>query len=328
MVISKTPLRISFFGGGTDYPEYYEQHGGAVLSTSIDKYVYVTVSRLNPLFDHRIRVAYSKTELTKHPAEILHPCVRNALQWLGINGGVEISVTTDLPARSGLGSSSAFTVGLLHSLYAFQGRLIDQEQLALDAIHLEQKVIGEKVGSQDQVASALGGFRHTVFAQTPLFQSRPLPLSRERADELQSHILLFFTGLTRFAEDVLDEQKKNTGANIPVLNKMKDQVLAGVDIVCDPKRSIKEFGKLLHDAWTFKQSLSSRISNPIINSAYAAAMRAGACGGKLLGAGGGGFLLIVADPGRHAHIKQSIAPLVPVEVALESNGSRLIYFQP
>ena len=327
MVISKTPLRVSFFGGGTDYPEYYEAHGGEVLSTSIDKYVYVTVSRLNPLFEHRIRVAYSKTELVKTPEEIAHPCVRHALLWLGIREGVEISVTTDLPARSGLGSSSAFTVGLLHALYAFQGKLVGQEQLALDAIHLEQKVIGEKVGSQDQVATALGGLRRITFAESPVFRADPLPLSQARREDLQSHILLFFTGITRFSEDVLDEQKKRTAQNLPTLAEMRQQVAKGVEILCDPSRPILDFGRLLHRAWEFKQSLSSKISNAPINEAYTKALAEGAYGGKLLGAGGGGFLLVLAPPDRHLSVAKALAPFVRVNAAFETSGSRLIYLQ-
>jgi len=327
MVISKTPLRISFFGGGTDYPEYYEEHGGATLCTSIDKYVYVTVSRLNPLFDHRIRVAYSKTELVREVAEIAHPCVRNALQWFGIESGIEISVTTDLPARSGLGSSSSFTVGLLHALHAFQGRLVGQEQLALEAIHLEQKVIGEKVGSQDQVAAALGGFRHLTFSRSPVFRADPLPLLPSRRNELQDHLLLFFTGITRFAEDVLDEQKKRTPFNLETLAEMREQVFNAEQLLCDERRPIEDFGRSLHAAWEKKRSLSSKVTTDAIDSAYAKALAAGALGGKLLGAGGGGFLLIFAKPADQPAVRSALSPLVEVEVAFESAGSRLIYIQ-
>ncbi|MDX6767759.1 MAG: hypothetical protein SFU85_13330 [Candidatus Methylacidiphilales bacterium] len=327
MVISKTPLRVSFFGGGTDYPEYYEEHGGEVLSTSINQYVYVTVSRLNPLFEHRIRVAYSKTELVRTVSEIAHPCVRNALEWLGIDSGIEISVTTDLPARSGLGSSSSFTVGLLHALYAFKGKLVSQEQLALDAIHLEQKVIGEKVGSQDQVAAALGGFRRITFARSPVFRADPLPLSLERKAELQRHMLLFFTGITRFSEDVLDEQKKRTQVNLATLAAMREQVAAASEMLCGNAFHVRDFGRLLHEAWESKQRLSSKISNSSVNEAYDRARKAGAYGGKLLGAGGGGFLLVLAPPESHAAVTKALEPLVVAGAAFEDDGTRLIHLQ-
>ena len=327
MVISKTPLRISFFGGGTDYPDFYEEHGGAVLSTSIDKYVYVIVSRMNPLSDHRYRVAYSKTELVHTVAEIVHPCVRNALQWLQVESGLEISVTTDLPARSGLGSSSSFTVGLLHALHAFHARLASQERLACEAIHLEQRVIGEKVGSQDQVAAALGGLRQITFARTPTFRADPLPISTARKAALEEHMLLFFTGVTRLAEDVLDEQKKRTVQNGPALERMREQVSEAVSILCDEGRSLEEFGRLLDKAWQFKRSLSPKISSSPIDDAYACALERGAYGGKLLGAGGGGFLMVFAPPERHPALIEALAPMVAVRVGLEDCGSRIIYLQ-
>lgn len=327
MIISKTPLRISFFGGGTDYPDHYEEHGGEVLSTSIDKYVYITVSRLNPLFEHRIRVAYSRTELVRTVDEIVHPAVRHCLSHLGIDEGVEISVTSDLPARSGLGSSSAFTVGLLHALHAYRGKLVSQEDLAREAIHIEQKVICEKVGSQDQVAAALGGLRRIEFSRDHLFRADPLPVTQDRKRELENHLMVFFSGVTRYAEDVLTEQKQRTAMNYATLCEMRRQVDEGVRILCDCGRSLDDFGQLLHQAWEFKRSLSSKISSGAIDDAYAKARGAGAIGGKLLGAGGGGFLLLFAPPERHDAIRDALNPLVQIDVGLASEGSRIIYLQ-
>ncbi len=328
MIISKTPLRVSFFGGGTDYPAHYEEHGGEVISTSIDQYVYVTVTRLNPLFEHKIRVAYSKTELVRTVDEIQHPSVRHCLRDLGIEEGVEVSVTTDLPARTGLGSSSAFTVGLLHALSAYQGKLISQENLAREAIHVEQKLICERVGSQDQVAAALGGFRRITFGKDFVFRAEPVPLSVDRRAQLQSHLLLFFTGITRLAEQVLEEQSSKVQVNAATLSAMRAQVAEAVDILCSARRELAEFGALLHEGWQMKRGLAACISNELIDQSYAKARAQGALGGKLLGAGGGGFLLIFAPPDRHDAIRKALAPLVAVPFGFEQEGSRLVYYQP
>lgn len=327
MVITRTPLRISFFGGGTDYPAYFEEHGGEVLSTSIDRYVYLTVSRLDPLFEHRIRVAYAKTELVRKVEEVQHPSVRACLQHLGIEGGVEISVTADLPARTGLGSSSSFTVGLLHALHAYRGELVSPAELAKEAIHVEQKIIGERVGSQDQVAASLGGFRHIVFSKDPIFKADPLPLSTRRKEALHKHLLLFFTGQTRLAEEVLEEQSKKTRDNRELLKQMRALVAPGRKILVDENEPLEKFGALLDEAWKIKRSLSSKISTSIADEAYEAGRRAGADGGKLLGAGGGGFLLFFARPERQAKLKEALHKLVEVPFRFESGGSRLVYFR-
>lgn len=327
MVITRTPLRISFFGGGTDYPGHYEANGGEVLSTSISRYVYLTVSQLDPLFEHRVRVAYSKTELVREVEEIQHPSVRACLMHLGIHGGVEISVTSDLPARSGLGSSSAFTVGLLHALHAFQGKAISQESLAMEAIHVEQKVIRERVGSQDQVATALGGLRHITFAKQPTFRADPVPMAESRKREWAQHLMLFFTGQTRLAEEVLEEQEKRTKDNHGLLCQMREFVLAGKKVLCHESEPLAEFGRLLDEAWKVKRALSSKISTGKVDEAYAAGKRAGALGGKLLGAGGGGFLLMWAEPGIQAKVREAMKGMPEVPFRLEDGGSRIVYYQ-
>lgn len=327
MIITKTPLRISLFGGGTDYPAYYSAHGGEVLSSSIDQYVYVTVSRLNPLFDHRIRVAYSRTELVKSVDEIEHPSVRACLRYLGIESGVEISVTSDLPARSGLGSSSAFTVGLLHALHAWKGELRSREELAREAIHVEQQVIGERVGSQDQVAAACGGFNRIHFGGQDVFRVDPLPWAGERRAALQENLLLFFTGIARFAEDVLDEQCARMEQNLESLGTMRRQVSAGAELLCNSGRDLDDLGRLLDHGWQLKRGLSAKVSNAHVDQAYAAARGAGALGGKLLGAGGGGFLLIYARPETQARVIEAVQPLQRVPFRFEDGGTQLIYLR-
>ena len=327
MIITKTPLRISFFGGGTDYPAYYEAHGGEVLSTSIDQYVYLTVSRLNPLFEHRIRVAYSRTELVREVAEIEHPSVRGCLRHLGLESGLEISVTADLPARTGLGSSSAFTVGLLHALHAQRGELLSREALAREAIHVEQKVIGERVGSQDQVGTAIGGFNRIHFSKDAGFSVEPLPLPDERRRALQHRLLLYFTGLARYAEDILDEQCERVNDNLATLARMRGHVAEATRIVCNPAGDLDDFGRLLDEGWRLKRSLSSKVSNSSVDAAYAAAKRVGALGGKLLGAGGGGFLLLYAAPDAHESIAAALPSLTRVPFSFENGGTQLIYYR-
>lgn len=327
MIISKTPLRISFFGGGTDYPHFYEEHGGEVVSTTIDQYVYVTVAHLNPLFDYRLRVAYSRTELVKTSDEVEHPSVKHCLKHMGMDSGVEVAVMSDLPARSGLGSSSSFTVGLLHSLHAYAGRLVDQETLAREAIHVEQKLIKERVGSQDQVAAALGGFRKISFSKKEVFRADPLPLNEDRKTLLQNHLMLFFTGITRYADVILQEQCSRVSDNHSSLKEMRGHVQEGCGILCNENRDISDFGRLLHEGWRLKQSLSSKISNPTISEAYNTALKAGAVGGKLLGAGGGGFLLIFAAPDRQDAVRAAMTPMMQVPFRFEDGGSRLIYYR-
>ena len=326
MIISRTPLRISFFGGGTDYPNYYEEHGGEVLSTTIDQYLYITVNRLTQFFEHRIHIGYSKSELVKEVAEIEHPSARSCLKHLGIESGVEIFVMADLPARTGLGSSSAFTVGLLHGLHAFQRNLVSQDFLAREAIHIEQKVIGERVGSQDQVAAAFGGLNHVRFDKRSTFRVDPLPVDPARKALLHSHLMLFFTCIARSANEILVEQEAKVKANEAPLGRMREQVREGAQILCDSKRDIADFGKLLHEGWMLKRGLSSRVSNSSIDAAYATAREHGAIGGKLLGAGGGGFLLLFVPPGRQEAVKSALPALMHVPFGFEEEGTRLIYF--
>lgn len=327
MIISRTPFRISFFGGGTDYPVWFKQHSGAVLATSIDKYCYLTCRYLPPFFEHKSRILYSKVEAVKSNSTIEHPVVREALRFLRIGEGVEIHHDADLPARAGMGSSSTFTVGLLNALYAIQHRMSTRQMLAQHAIEIEQKILRENVGCQDQVTSAYGGFNRIDFHPDETFTVNPVILTQERVREFNSHLLLFFTGLTRMASEVAKEQVENTAQKAQALKRMYEMVEKGMAILAD-NTPLSEFGGLLNEAWSLKRGLSSKITSSSIDEVYAEARAAGAIGGKLLGAGGGGFMLIFADPAHHAAIKQRLHKFLHVPFSLENSGSQIIFYQP
>ena len=325
MIISRTPFRISFFGGGTDYPAWYRQHGGAVLATTINKYCYLTCRYLPPFFEHRIRVVYSKIEDCQKLDEIQHPSVRETLRYLKMARGVEIHHDGDLPGRSGMGSSSAFTVGLLNALHGLQGRVVGKKQLALESINLEQNVMKETVGSQDQVCAAYGGFNRISFLPNGEFSVQPMTLAHERIEELNSHLMLFFTGIKRTAASVATSFVPGLGERTTLLNKMRHCVDQGCEILTG-SGDLAPFGELLHEAWLAKRELSNKISNADIDAAYDAARSAGALGGKLLGAGGGGFLLCFAPPERHAKIKKQLSKLIHVPFKFEFSGSQVIFY--
>lgn len=328
MVITKTPFRISFFGGGTDYPVWWEKNGGAVLSTTINKYSYITARYLPPFFDYRYRIRYNEQERTNEIHEIKHPSVRECLAFTKISGGVEMQHNSDLPARSGLGSSSAFTVGFLHALYALQGKLVSKQQLASDAIHVEQNLIKENVGSQDQVAAACGGLNKIEFGGTQQIQVVPVSVSSETARALEEHCMLFFTGFARNASDVAGEQIKNTKDKEKELREMGGMVNDAINILNGGAKNIAEFGKLLDESWKIKRGLSPLITNQHIDEMYSAARSAGALGGKLLGAGGGGFMLVFANPENQSAIRKRLGEFLYVPVKFERNGSQIIYYEP
>src|SRR5579862_5247696 len=296
MIITRTPLRVSFFGGGTDYPVWYKENGGAVLSTAIDKYCYITCRRLPPFFDYVSRISYSKVENVSDNNAIEHPAVRGCLQFLDVRDGVEIHHVADLPARTGLGTSSAFTVGLLLGLYALSDRMRDKYALAQDAIHVEQDVLQEAVGAQDQVAAAYGGFNHITFQVDGTVDVKPMLAAPDRLAELQSHMVLFFTGFSRTASEIAKEQVKETPKRKTELTTMLQMVDEAVDIVRNDRREIREFGSLLNEGWNLKKALTNKITNPQIDEIYEAGLNGGAIGGKLLGAGGGGFMLFFVPP--------------------------------
>lgn len=327
MVISRTPFRISFFGGGTDYPAWYRQHGGAVIATTIDKYCYLTCRYLPPFFEHRIRVVYSKAENCQTIDEITHPAARETLRFLNFERGVEIHHDGDLPARSGMGSSSAFTVGLLHALYALKGHMPSKQQLAKESIYIEQECLKETVGAQDQILAAYGGFNHIIFHPNGEFSVRPVTISPERMRELNSHLMLFYTGLKRTASDIAASYTTDIESKRQQLRITKDLVDESISILVDG-REITAFGKLLHEAWQIKRSLSSLVSNPIVDEIYAEALAAGALGGKLAGAGGGGFMLLFVPPSRQTAVREKLNKLIYVPFKFEFSGSQIIFFDP
>ena len=327
MIISRTPYRISFFGGGTDYPNWYRDHGGAVLATTIDKYCYLTCRYLPPFFDFKYRVVWSKVENRKDAAEIEHPVVRCLLERLGIERGVEIHHVGDLPARSGMGSSSAFTVGLLHALYALQGKMVDKQRLMEESIHVEQDILKEIVGSQDQVSAAVGGFNKITFAPNGQIRVSPILLPSARLDQLDSHLMLFYTGIVRTASRIAATYVTDINDKRRQLRILKDLVDESVEILASDK-DISVFGELLGEAWHVKRSLGAGISTSEVDSLYARARQAGAIGGKLTGAGGGGFLMLFVPPEKQQTVRECLPELVHVPFRFESSGSQIIFFDP
>jgi D-glycero-alpha-D-manno-heptose-7-phosphate kinase len=328
MIITRTPFRISFFGGGTDYPGWYREHGGAVFATTIDKYCYITCRHLPPFFEHKHRIVYSRIENALSNNDVEHPAVRAVLNWGKVEGGLEIHHDGDLPARSGLGSSSAFTVGLANALYGLRGQMVSKNALARDAIYIEQSLIGENVGSQDQVSAAFGGFNIINFHRDDTFDVTPVIIPTKRRAELRDHLLLCFTGVSRIADVIAKSQIDNLKSRETELNRMREMVDEAVNILADDRISIDEFGKLLDLSWKYKRSLSEKVTTPEIDLLYEKAMRAGAIGGKILGAGGGGFMLLFAKPERHAEIREALKELVHVNFNFEDSGSRVVLYQP
>jgi len=327
MIISRTPFRLSFFGGGTDYPEWHREHGGSVLATTIDKYCYLTCRYLPPFFEHRIRVVYSKIENCQTVDEVAHPSVRAVLSFLEIDRGVEVHHDGDLPARSGMGSSSAFTVGLLHSLHALQGRMPSRRQLATESIRIEQEILRETVGCQDQVVAAYGGFNHVVFEKGGGFLVRPVTVPAARIEELSARLLLFYTGIARSSSVVADSWVPDIAGRARQLEAMGRLVDEGLSVVTTGA-GLDEFGRLLDEAWRLKRSLGLGVTTPELDRLYEDARAAGALGGKLTGAGGGGFLLLYAPLERQAGVRQALRRLLHVPFRFESSGTQIIFFDP
>ena len=324
MIISRTPLRVSLFGGGSDLPAYYRRHGGAVLSTAIDKAVYVTVTRK---FDDAVRVSYSRTEEVSHAREVEHPLVHEGLVHMGIEGGIEITSVADIPAKgTGLGSSSAFTVGLLNALHAFQGRTVGAEQLAREACHIEIERCGEPIGKQDQYAAAYGGLNFIRFNPDETVEVKKVICAAGVLEELQRHLLFFYTGTTRSASALLQEQSvamARPGEQSDGAGRLADMAETAYRHLCDG--AVAALGPLLHEAWRIKRRMNSGVTNRSIDAAYDAAMAAGAEGGKLLGAGGGGFLMFMAPPERHDGIRAALSALRETPMRFAPQGSNIIF---
>ena len=327
MIIARTPFRISFFGGGTDYPAWYRDHGGAVLASTINKYCYITCRHLPPFFEQKIKLVYSKIENCDSVDEIRHPAIRESLRFLGIERGIEIHHDADLPARCGMGSSSSFTVGLLHALYALLGRMPSQHQLALEAIHVEQELLAETVGSQDQISAAFGGLNHVTFHENDEFTIRPVITAQERIRELDAHLMLLYTGIKRTASDIAKDYVSDLSSRAEALHRLRELVEEGLQILTG-NQDLSEFGRLLHEGWEIKRSLSDKTTNAEVDRIYQAARDAGAVGGKLAGAGGGGFMLLFAPPDRQPEIRRRLHSLIHVPINLESSGSQIIFYDP
>lgn len=323
MIISKTPFRVSFFGGGTDLKDYYKSNYGAVVSTTIDKYIYITV---NKRFEDSIRVSYSKTEIVDNVNEIQHPIVRNALKLVGIDGGIEITSIADIPAKTGLGSSSTFTVGLLNALYAYKGVYASAEKLASEACKIEIEMLGEPIGKQDQYAAAYGGLNYIQFNSDDSVFVEPLICSKETKDYLNSNLMLFYTGMTRSTGEILKDQKKNTNSKYEVLTQMRDMTKSFKSVISAGK-DLNSIGKLLDNAWDLKKQMSNKISSGIIDEHYEKALINGALGGKILGAGGGGFLLLYCESHNQEKLKNVLSELNYVPIKFEGQGSKIIFVE-
>jgi D-glycero-alpha-D-manno-heptose-7-phosphate kinase len=326
MIITRTPFRVSFFGGGTDYPAWYREHGGAVLATTINKYCYIHCRFLPPFFEHRSRIVWSRIELVQETSDIQHPAVREALAFLGITEGVELHHVGDLPARTGLGSSSSFSVGVLNALHALRGDLVDRMQLAREAIHLEQERLHETVGSQDQLLAAFGGFNRIDLSGEDNFRVSPVVVGRARLDDLERHLMLFFTGISRTASviaqqqlDAMPHRKRELRAMYQMVDEAMGLLHGGGDLA--------EFGELLDESWRLKRALAENVSTGYIDDIYDTARKAGAIGGKLLGAGGGGFLLLFVRPEDQARVRAALGRFLCVPFHFESSGSHIAFYE-
>jgi D-glycero-alpha-D-manno-heptose-7-phosphate kinase len=325
MIISRTPFRISFFGGGTDYPAWYRDHDGAVLATTINKYCYITCRHLPPFFDHQSRIVWSQIELVKDPRDVQHPAVREALAYLEIQEGVELHHDGDLPARTGLGSSSSFTVGVLHALHGLRGDLVDKMRLAKEAIHLEQERLHDSVGSQDQIMAAFGGFNRIDFLADG-FKVSPITIPSSRLADLERHLMLFFTGVARTASAVAEAQIQAIPRRKRELRAMYQMVDEAIEIV-HGTGDLEAFGELLDESWRLKRTLTDTVSTAVIDEIYDVSRRAGAIGGKLLGAGGGGFLLLFVRPDQQPRVRCALSSLLCVPVRFEAHGSHIVFYE-
>ena len=325
MIISRSPFRVSLFGGGTDYPAWFRNNGGMVLSTTINKYSYLTVRKLPPVFNYKYRLRYFKNEETLTVESIEHPSIRECLKFLNITESLEVTHTGDLPARSGLGSSSSFTVGMLHALHALNGKMPTKRELANQALEVEQDWLKEAVGSQDQIAASFGGLNKIIFGKDGGFDVEPIILPRARLSQLNSNLMLCFTGLSRTAAEFAEKQVERVDANHKKLNALTELAGQALNCLLDENQNLDGLGVLLDSQWSIKKGLTSEITNSTIDTIYATAKRAGAVGGKLLGAGGGGFLLLYVPTERQSAVRESLSRQTFVPFKFERSGSQIIY---
>ena len=326
MIISRTPHRISFFGGGTDYPDYYLKHGGKVLGAAIDKYCYLSVRRLPPFFEHKHRIVYSKMENVNTIDEIVHPAVRETLKYLNVNSGVSVHHDGDIPARSGMGSSSSFTVGMLNTMYALEGKRVSKEELTKEAIYIEQELIKENVGSQDQTLAAHGGFNLIKFSTSGEISVVPVIVRPDQLKNLEKSLVLVFTGIYRMASVAAGDKIKNIPNNKGYLSQMKDLVDDAYRIITTPNKNLCEFGELLNETWKLKKKLSNEVTNPQIEELYDIVLKNGGVGGKLCGAGGGGFMLFFVEPENRAKVIKALKNYLLVPFNFDYDGSKIIVY--
>lgn len=328
MIITRTPYRVSLFGGGTDYPKWYREHGGAVLGMAIDKYCYISVRHLPPFFEHKHRIVYSRIENVREISEIEHPAVRAVLQEMGVQEGLEVHHDGDLPARSGLGSSSSFTAGLLNAIYALRGQMVTKRALAEETIRIEQEVIAENVGSQDQIWAAHGGFNRVDFHQDGTFAVSPVIMPKVRERELLNHLMLFFTGFSRHASEIAKHKIANLDKKAQHLKSMHAMVDEAQGILTSATADIRQIGRLLHEGWRLKRDLANEISTEAIDDIYQAGCDAGALGGKILGAGGGGFILFFVEPDKQEAVRTRLSNLIEVAFDVDRDGSHVVLYEP
>jgi len=326
MIITKTPYRVSFFGGGTDYPDWFKENGGAVLAASISHYCYIHGRIFPPFFNYNYRIVWSKIEEVLELDDIEHPVIREALKWKNLNVGMEIHHNGDLPARSGLGSSSSFSVGLLHMLHALNGELPSKEKLTQEAIFLEQSLLGETVGIQDQILASHGGLNKVKIEESGEYSLDPIVLTKQRASDFEDRILLFYTGISRFASNIAKKQVSAIPKKTNELHEMQKIVGIASDILLNGN-DLDDFGRLLHQSWKLKRSLEPSIAPGFVNDIYTKAIRAGAVGGKLLGAGGGGFMIFYVTPEMRQSVLNALSNLLLVPFSIDYNGTQLMYSQ-
>ena len=326
MIISQTPFRISFFGGGTDMEDFFKEYGGAVLSTTFDKYCYVNVRHLPRFFDYSTEVSYSKTERVTSVEDLQHPAIRNAMKMLDMHE-IRLTYEADLPARSGLGTSSSFAVGMLNAFYALKGKYADKKKLADEAIYLERVLCNEAGGWQDQIAASYGGFNRINF-NADGYEVLPLIISPERKKELNSNLMMFFTGFTRFSSDVQKANKLDKKDKIGQLKEMYSLVDDAEKVLTNRDADLNEFGRLLDHTWKLKRQTGAAVSTDSIDGLYAKGMAAGALGGKLLGAGGGGFLVFYVEPERQKAVREAMSDLMYIPFEFENGGTRIIHYTP
>lgn len=325
MIITQTPFRMSFFGGGTDFPDFYKENGGAVISTTFDKYCYVTVRHLPRFFEYKTHLTYSKMEYVNAYDEIEHPAIREAMRYMDMHE-LRLTYESDLPARSGLGTSSSFAVGMLNAFYALKGKYADKRKLADEAIYLERVLCNESGGVQDQIAASYGGLNRIQFGSDG-YSVNPVIISPERKEILCENLMLFFTGFSRFSSDI----QKDTQSKLNDKKGMLLEILAIVDEaqqVLTSKSDLNEFGRLLDYSWRLKRGITSKISTESIDALYSKAINAGAIGGKLLGAGGGGFLLFYVEPDKQNKVRRALEDLLYVPFEFDNVGTRVIHYAP